>query len=579
MRKLNTEEFIKKSIEEHGDKYDYSNVKYVNSKTKIKIICRKHGEFYQRVYDHCRGNGSPKCVGKNLSTNEIIKEFQKVHGNKYNYSKVIYKGIKKKIKVICHKHGKFLITPDSHKNNKNGCGLCGRESISKKLKDSQNDVIKKFQKIHGNRYDYSKVKYVNALTKIIIICRKHGVFQITPNSHISKKTGCSKCSGNYNFTNDEIIKQFKIVHGNRYDYSEVKYVSSHKKVKILCKVHGYFKQSPSHHKKGGNCPRCVGGVPLSQDEMINSFKKIHGNRYDYSKVKYVNALTKIIIICKKHGDFLIRPSIHNRGGGCYLCGREDVSRKAIRKTEDVIKDFKKIHGNKYDYSKVNYIGNDKYVTIICKIHGEFNQWPANHLMGSGCGKCAGKNRTTSEAIRNFKLIHENKYDYSKFKYITGSEKGVIICKQHGEFKSNYFNHVRGKGCSSCADYGYNPDKKGFLYLHWIFTDNNEAIKIGKTNNINQRLKILNLHIPQGIIVEYIHFKGNGYDVQNAEKNLKDNFKMGYLSPKELPDGYTETLPLDMCYDIEEYIENNFKNLNKKKGNSANKETLLKKYKD
>ena len=99
-------------------------------------------------------------------------------------------------------------------------------------------------------------------------------------------------------TNDEILLEFKDVHGDKYDYSKVKYDTTHKKVLIICKDHGEFWQTPSKHKSGNNCPKCVGGVKLSQEEIIKEFKLKHGNKYDYSLVKYKNSKSKIKIICK-----------------------------------------------------------------------------------------------------------------------------------------------------------------------------------------------------------------------------------------------------------------------------------------
>ena len=120
-----------------------------------------------------------------------------------------------------------------------------------------------------------------------------------------------------------VIKQFKQVHGNRYDYSKVKYVRGDIKVIIICKEHGEFLQNPHNHKKGQGCKKCGhkdSGV-ITQSEIIKSFRKTHGNKYDYSKVKYVRGQIKVIIICKEHGEFLQTPMSHKQGAGCKKCAK------------------------------------------------------------------------------------------------------------------------------------------------------------------------------------------------------------------------------------------------------------------
>ena len=107
MRKLTTKEFIEKAREVHGDKYDYSKVRYANSKTKVCIICPKHGEFWQEANSHLQGSGCSKCCGNNsYATEEFIEKAREVHGDKYNYSKVEYKGMHTKVCIICPEHGK-----------------------------------------------------------------------------------------------------------------------------------------------------------------------------------------------------------------------------------------------------------------------------------------------------------------------------------------------------------------------------------------------------------------------------------------------------------------------------------------
>ena len=124
MKKSNTEEFIKKAKKVHGDKYDYSKVNYIGSKIEVTIICPEHGEFKQRPNDHLNGIGCPKCSGHvKLTTEEFIKRAREIHGDKYDYSKTNYVNMRTKVTIICPKHGEFEQTPQGHLNG-DGCPKC-----------------------------------------------------------------------------------------------------------------------------------------------------------------------------------------------------------------------------------------------------------------------------------------------------------------------------------------------------------------------------------------------------------------------------------------------------------------------
>ena len=140
MYKLNTEQFIKKAILKHGVKYDYSKSAYINCNTKIIIICHIHGEFKQKPAGHLRGNGCSACGGsKKLNNDEFIKRSIAIHGNKYDYSKVDYVNVKTKIIIICNKHGEFIQQPRNHLIGY-GCAICGSVMKLKKRIKRQNSL-------------------------------------------------------------------------------------------------------------------------------------------------------------------------------------------------------------------------------------------------------------------------------------------------------------------------------------------------------------------------------------------------------------------------------------------------------
>ena len=262
MEKLTKEKFIEKAKEVHGNKYDYSKVEYINSQTKVCIICKKHGEFWQKPNSHLLGCGCNKCAIEKKSklatktTDSFIERAKKLHGDKYDYSKVEYKGKDIKVCIICPKHGEFWQMPHNHLNGA-GCPKCKNEYISKKYSDTTETFIEKAKKVHGDKYDYSKVNYINSQTKVCIICPEHGEFWQRPNNHLNG-WGCSKCSGSEKKTTKTYIEQAKLVHGDKYDYSELEYINNKTKVQIICKEHGVFETYPNNHLYMGiGCPKCT----------------------------------------------------------------------------------------------------------------------------------------------------------------------------------------------------------------------------------------------------------------------------------------------------------------------------------
>ena len=196
---------------------------------------------------------------------------------------------------------------------------------------TQEECLKRFKEVHGDKYDYSKVVFNNVDEKVCIICKEHGEFWQTPYKHINRKQGCPRCSRNVKFTKEDFIKESLKTHVIKYDYSEVEYKNAQKDVKIICPKHGAFLQNANKHRRGGNCPLCAGGSKDTAETFIKKAKEIHGNEYDYSKVNYKNSNTKVEIGCPKHGYFFVKPVYHLQQllGGCPKC-KESNGEKAIR---------------------------------------------------------------------------------------------------------------------------------------------------------------------------------------------------------------------------------------------------------
>jgi len=267
-----------------------------------------------------------------LTTEEFVAKAVLKHKNEqYDYTKVEYINSHTKITIVCPKHGDFQQIPNNHLSGK-GCGKCGIKSVTNDKRSSTDEFIARAKMIHPNNiYDYSKVKYRNRRSKVIIVCPKHGDFQQSPRNHLSG-SGCGKCGGTQKSDTDEFIARAKMIHPNNiYDYSKVEYLDRRSKVIIVCPKHGDFQQTPDAHLRGkgslggSGCVQCgiesvTNDKRSSTDEFIAKAKLIHPNNiYDYSKVKYLDRRTKVIIVCPKHGDFQQSPSNHLNGNGCRKC--------------------------------------------------------------------------------------------------------------------------------------------------------------------------------------------------------------------------------------------------------------------
>lgn len=258
------------------------------------------------------------------------------------------------------------------------------------IKTNKSSFIEKSVKRHGDFYDYSKVVYEDSKTKVEIICPVHGSFYQTPQAHV-RGDGCPECAkekrrlkllGN----KESFIKKCEKVHGKFYNYSKVNYINSSEKVEIICPVHGSFYQVPSNHLNGQGCPKC-NGRNLSTEDVVNKFKKVHGEFYDYSKVRFNKMHEKVEIICPEHGSFYQTPSKHLNGQGCPKCAILKRSQENNIGNEEFIRRANKIYNGFYDYSEVDYTNMHEKVCIICPKHGRFYQRPYDHIQGHGCPKC------------------------------------------------------------------------------------------------------------------------------------------------------------------------------------------------
>lgn len=186
------------------------------------------------------------------------------------------------------------------------------------------------------------------------------------------------------------------MHGHKFSYPKVVYVTGQHKVIITCKKHGDFSQAPAIHIYGVGCPKCgheyLGNLSrLTQKEFIRRAKNAYGNKFLYNRTICRGAGKKLIITCRKHGDFKITAQGHLRDGGlggCPECKKELVGNRFRITRDEFIRNSRAVHGDKYSYDKVIYIGNKLNVVIVCPKHGDFEQIPNNHIRGFGCSSCS-----------------------------------------------------------------------------------------------------------------------------------------------------------------------------------------------
>ena len=287
--------------------------------------------------------------------------------------------------------------------------------------------------------------------------------------------------------------------------------------------------------------------------FINKANLVHNCKYNYSLVEYKNVTTKVKIICPTHGIFEQIPYSHLKGFGCSKCGRETTRKYLSLSKDNFIEKAKSIHNNKYNYSLVNYINSQTKITIICPIHGEFNQIPNSHLLGMGCNKCAieGRRLTNEQFITKAKLIHGDKFNYSLAEYNGHKHKIKLICNECGViFKTNAGTHLEGYGCPKCKKVGgYSKTewinicetKKNFnpiVYIIQCFNSSENFIKIGRTSQsiVKRFHNKISMPYSYKILKE---FKGSPDYIYDKEVELHKLYKDYKYIPLITFGGYSE----------------------------------------
>lgn len=491
-----------------------------------------------------------------MTQEEFIKRAKEIHGERYGYSLVDYINSQSKVKIICSIHGEFSQIANNHLRGK-GCSICGIKSRVEKQSLSFEDFKKRAIEIHKNKYEYSSDDYINSTSKAKIICKIHGVFFQQAISHL-QGCGCPKCRGRKSREKqirslEKFITQAKEIHGYTYSYEKSIYLGSDENMIITCKLHGDFFQNPYNHiKRKRGCQACSGGIKKSKEYYIEKANIVHNFKYDYSKIGDCNSKEKVEIICSHHGSFFLNFDSHiNRKRGCQNC--QTVRNIKYTKEEFVALSNKK-HNFKYNYDKSDYKGRDSNVVIECPQHGDFIQIASDHFFnGSGCPKCLNIVRNLQEFIDKANIVHDNRYDYSLFEYINSHTRGIIICKEHGNFTQNPNNHLFGQKCPECAKennigvytektfkkFPEMKNKSAVLYFFRLSNEIETFLKVGITISTDKRITRLKTC---GFAVSPIATKSSTlYEVFKTEQKILKTIKKEKYTPTVDFGGKTECI--------------------------------------
>lgn len=367
------EKFINKVKEKYGDKIDTTKVKYINSTTKVCLVCHEkdengveHGEYWQLPSSCIRGRYCPKCANK--------------------------------------KRGKHTMTTEKFKNEE--------------------------RKVHGNKYILDKLVYKSPNKKVCIICPKHGNFYQLPYAHLNGQ-GCPKCNG-IGWDTDLFIKEANIIHKDAYIYDKVIFEQMKKKVCITCLIHGEFWQTPQKHLKGQGCPICGNKRKnqekvISFNEFINKANIVHQNKYKYYPHIFRNLHDKVLIKCTEHGNFLQIANDHLYGHGCPMCNSSHMETEIrILLTENNI-DFEE--QKRFDWlgkQSLDFYIPSKQIAIECQGIQHFEE---NHHFGNSEGLKEIQERDSRKlqlcTEHGIRVLYYANYDYD-FPYKVFTNKNELL---------------------------------------------------------------------------------------------------------------------------------------------------------
>lgn len=405
-------------------------------------------------------------TGFKLTTEEWVTRARAVHGDRYDYSQVAYVNAVTKVSIVCRVHGAFSIRPGNHIHSAGGCKECAKESISVANKVYTTDSFIEACKAKSPELDYSFVTcYPGSWGKVTVVCPVHGRMEKTA-ANLLQGSGCARCKGGQPRKGKQyFLDRFQAAHGDRYDYSALpESFTANDKVPVICREHGEWQVLVCGHAAGSGCPVCFGRGRWN----TQTFKIECQRRYphlDFSKAVYTGIVCRVEVVCPKHGGFtavageLLRDRKKRIGKGgfaCKHCAHEGQFGSRLSK-QTWLSRFVKHHGDLYDYSLLpDTIITHEKIDIICRKHGAFSILPHNHKKAGGCPKCIGRHRTTEEFRAKAQAMYPN-LDFSQSVYTGATNSVDIICPVHGAFTRIANEVIRERtalgeafGCHQCS---------------------------------------------------------------------------------------------------------------------------------
>jgi hypothetical protein len=303
-------------------------------------------------------------------TNEIfIERSIEIYGDMFGYDKLEYTGRNNKITLYCKKHSDYFeTTPESHYKHVS-CSHCKKENkIANSELLSTEEFIEKANIVHNYKFDYSKTVYTGANNYVVIICPMHGEFKQRAQGHLMGKS-CALCKDVVKLNTDEFIQRARNVHGDVFDYSEVEYVNSDTKVKIICKKHGPFYMVPFDHsgKRMRACPYCRASKgEIKVLNVLKTLNVIYDRQWKFSDCKYKKQLPF---------DFIV--VYDNKFGLIEYQGEQHY--KPCRYSKDMSKNLEKFEDcQRNDNIKLDYCVDNK-IPLLRLVYNEDENLQMNIL--------------------------------------------------------------------------------------------------------------------------------------------------------------------------------------------------------
>lgn len=411
--------------------------------------------------------------------------------------------------------------------------------LSKNLQNKTSIFIEKAILKHGNKYDYSIVEYEGSHSKVWIICPEHEKFEQTPTGHLSGN-GCPKCAAKYSrgkyrlTTLETFLKQAFEIHQTKYDYSKVEWKNTRTPITIICPIHGEFTQIPQNHiRLKCGCRKCGREIAKSKvnkyntDYFIENAIKVHGNKYSYANSVCFNAKDKVEIECPVHGMFPQPANQHLQGHGCPQCNFYQMAKDRAMGKELFIIKAKEKFGEKYDYSKVEYINGQKHVFVTCSLHGDFEVTPNNHLSKkSGCPTC-NESKLESELAAILEKQNVKFERQKRFKWLGKQSFDIYLTEHSVAFECQGVQHYKpvdfaGKG-EEWANESFEINKKrDYIKLEKCISNNIKMIYVIDNEKYFESQYHFDVVEPfsSNVSYEIIHIN----QIENYISNLKEKSK-------------------------------------------------------